>query len=160
MIRDARALEDAEALVAERTPPDAVEVEQRRVRGQAGPDRRMRVVLGPLQHSCQAFPVGLVPQVRREGLGPSHDEAVEVTVPQIPDGGINAAHMASARLRSRNVRQCVEPQPHHDAVGRRVEEGQKLPLRRFQRGVRHVVDQADVDTVRVRFAELDRRPPA
>src|SRR5262245_27786708 len=61
VIADPRALEDAEALVAERMPGDAIDVEQRRVRRQAGPDRRVGVVLGPFQYARQAPPVRLVP---------------------------------------------------------------------------------------------------
>ena len=44
MIRDAHALEDAEALVAERPPGDAVDVQNARVRRQARQDGRVRVV--------------------------------------------------------------------------------------------------------------------
>ena len=42
------ATKDAEALVGERAPLHAVEVENGRVRREAGPDGRDRVVLGPI----------------------------------------------------------------------------------------------------------------
>ena len=83
------------------------------MRGQAGPDRRVSVVLGPLQNPRQALPVRLVHQVRRPRLCPGHDEAVEMAVPQIVDAGIEAAHMASGQIRSRNIRQRVERQAHN-----------------------------------------------
>src|SRR5439155_1093374 len=98
-------------------------------------------------------------QVRRPRLRPRHDEAVEPTVPQLPQPRIAALHMASARIRPRHLRQPVERQPHHQALRRRLEQRHKLPLRRLQRRVRHVVDQADLQTVRVRLTELHRRRP-
>src|SRR5438093_8730678 len=42
------ALEDPEALVVERAPVDAIEVQERGVRGQTGPDRGVGVLLGGL----------------------------------------------------------------------------------------------------------------
>src|SRR6185295_19020608 len=60
MVRHSRVLENAEELIVEWTPPDTTDIEQRRVRGQAGPDSRMRVVLRPLQEFRQASPVWLV----------------------------------------------------------------------------------------------------
>ena len=160
VVRDPRVLEDAEALVAELTSVDAIHVEKGGVRGEAGPDGRMGVVLGPLQDPYQALPVWLVLQVRRLRLCSGHDEAVEMAVPQIIDAGIGAPHMASARIRSRHIRQRVERQADHHAVGRRIEEGEKLPFGRLQRRIGHVVDEADIDAIRVGFTELDRRFPA
>src|SRR5579864_5552285 len=127
-----------------------------RMRGQAGPDRRMSVVLRPVQQLCQASPVWLVPKVQRPRLCPGDDEAVEMIFPEIPDVGIEAADMLLAQIRSGNVRQRIYLQAHHDAVGRRIELCAKLPFRRFQRRAGHVVDEAYIDTVGSRLSELDR----
>ena len=127
--------------------------------GQARPDRRVRGVLGPLQHTGQAAPVGLVPQIGRPRLGPGHDQAVEMAVPQIIEAGIDTAHMAPARIRARDIGQRVERQAHHEAVSCAIEQAEKLPFGRFQRRVRHIVDEADVEAARVGFTELDRRLP-
>ena len=83
-----------------------------------------------------------------------------MALPEIIDARIEAAgHMASAKFRPRNFRQCIERQPDDDAVGRRTKQRPKLAFGRFQRRVRHVVDQADVDASRVRFTEFDPRLP-
>ena len=67
--------------------------------------------------------------------------------------------MAPAKIRSRNIRQCVERQPHHDLASRRSQQRAKLAFRRLQRRIGHVVDEADIEVGRVRLTELDRRLP-
>src|SRR2546425_6871362 len=139
-------------------PADAIHVEKSRMRGQAGTDSRVRVLIGPVEDFCQTPPIGLIHEVLRSRLRSGHDEAVEMAVPELIDAGI-AAHIASAKIRSRNIWQCVERQSYHEAVGRRAKQRTKLTFGRFQRRVRHIVDEADIDALRVRFTELDRRRP-
>src|SRR5260221_9729023 len=98
VVRYLSALEDAETLVTEWTAADTIEVENRRMRGQAGPDRRMSVALRPLQQSCQASPVWLFHEAQGPRLCPGHDESVEMIVPEAADVGIEAAHMAPADI--------------------------------------------------------------
>src|SRR5437879_5122298 len=104
MIRHPRALEDAEALVTERLPADTVDVEDGRVRSQAGADSRERVLLGPLQNARQAPPVRLVRQVRRARLGPGHDEPVEAAAPEIVEAGVEGVYVVPTEIRPRNLR--------------------------------------------------------
>src|SRR5947199_358777 len=133
MIGDAHALEDPEALVVERAPVDAIEVQERGVRGQTGPDGGVGLLLGRLQDADQAPPVRLVPEVRRPRLGPGHDEAVEPAAPERAEPGIEAGHVLPAPLRARDLRQRVGPQPHPEAVRRRPQQGDELAFRRLER---------------------------
>src|SRR5207245_10497328 len=121
MVRYCLALEDPETLVPERTPDNTIDVQNSRMRGQAGPDSRMGVTLGPVHQSCQASPVWLVHEVRRPRLCPSYDEAVEMAVPEIIDIGVEATDTALAQICSLDVRQRIEPQAHQDVVTCRIE---------------------------------------
>ena len=60
-----------------------------------------------------------------------------------------AAHLLPAELGSRNLRQRVERQADVEIAGRRSEQGAELPLGRVERRVRHVVDEPDVDAIRI-----------
>src|SRR2546422_5651356 len=135
-------------------PADAIHVEKSRMRGQAGTDSRVRVLIGPVEDFCQTPPIGLIHEVLGSRLRSGHDEAVEVAVPELIDAGI-AAHIASAAIRSRNIWQCVERQSYHDAVGRRAKQRAKLLFGRLQGRVRHIVDEAELEALRIRLAESD-----
>ena len=78
-----------------------------------------------------------------------------MTVPQIVDVGI-AAHLLPAELGARNLRQRVERQPDGDTVRRRTEQRAELPFRRVERRVGHVVDEPDVEAIRIGFAKSGR----
>ena len=154
------AIEDAETLVAEPATANTINVQNSRMRGQAGPDSRMSVALGPVHQCGQAPPVWLVHEVRRPRLCPRYNEAVEMAVPEIIDVGIEAADTALAQICSRDVRQRIEPQAQQDVITCRIEQCVKLPFGRFQCRTGHVVDEADIEAVRCRLMELDRRFPA
>ncbi len=150
------AVEDAETLVAEPATADTINVQNSRMRGQAGPHCRMSVALGPVHQCGQASPVWLVDEVLRPRLCPRYDEAVEMAVPEIIDIRIEATDTALAQICSRDLGQRIESQAHPDVVTRRIEQCVKLPFGRFQCRAGHVVDEADIDAVRCRLTELHR----
>ena len=112
MIRNSIALEKSEALLAQPASQDAVGMEHRGVRGQAGPNGGVGVVFRPIDQFRQAAPMRFVLQVGSQRLHPGDDETVERAIPKMVDAGIEAVDVAPAPLRSRNVRQSVEPQTH------------------------------------------------
>src|SRR5262249_55666604 len=71
------------------------------------------------------------------------------------DAGITTLDMTLARFTTRNTGQRVKRQTHQHAIRCRIQQCAELLLGRFERAVRHVVDQADVDALGVRFMKLD-----
>src|SRR5579863_289449 len=74
-------------------------------------------------------------------------------VPKIVDTGINVPDAASAFIRLRNLRQCVERHAHHSVFGRRFKQGAELPFGNLQSRAHHIVNQADMNAIRVPFPE-------
>ena len=62
-------------------------------------------------------------------------------------------HLLPAEFGARNLRQCVHGQAYRGVAGRRGEQRAKLAFRRVECRVGHVVDEADVDTVRIGLVE-------
>ena len=75
-----------------------------------------------------------------------------MAVPEFVDARV-AAHLPPAEFGSRNLRERVERQTYGDVTGRRRQQRAKLPFRRVERGVGHVVDEADVEAIRIGLVE-------
>src|ERR1700677_5216165 len=95
-------LEDAEELVIPPGPDDTIQVEDSSVVGQARPNRGISIAFRPLRQPGEAFPVWLLLQVARQRLSASHDEPIEMPVPQIFHTRIEAIKIAPALLRPGN----------------------------------------------------------
>src|SRR5439155_8809708 len=94
---------------------------------------------------------------RRLRLGTGDDQAVQTARPERVDRSVGAFHVAAAPVGSRNLGQCVEAQADVEVPRAGAQQRDELPFGGLQRGVGHVVDEGDVDAVRVRVPRLDRR---
>src|SRR5580692_6329779 len=110
MIHASRKLEEAEAFLTKAVPVDAVEVQKGGVRAQARQNGRMRVVISPFDHLDQIVPVRFVGQLRGVRLRSGHDQAVEMTVPEVLETRIEVADIAPASFIAANVGQREERQ--------------------------------------------------
>src|SRR5215472_7224632 len=115
------------------------------MRRQTRPYCGVSVVVSPFQNLGQTVPVWLILQIRRPGLAPRNNQAVDLAGPEVLKSEIETLHPMAAPIVPGNVRQGIKREPHQDAVGSRIKKCQELALRCFERSVGHVVDQADVD---------------
>src|SRR5262249_3992825 len=87
MVHHLHLLKDAEAFSTERMSINAFQVENGSVHGQAGPNGRHGIFLRPIYKLSELSPVWLLSQIRRPWLSASHDETIEILVPQIVNVG-------------------------------------------------------------------------
>ncbi len=113
--------------------------------GEARPDRRRRVPVGPIDQFREHVPVRFVAQSAGARLHPAHDEAVEPRVPQPADLGVVGEQAPARELTAPDLRQREQPHPHLRLAGRRSEQPDELALGQLEGGVGHVVDDADLD---------------
>src|SRR5579862_1002055 len=139
----ARALKDAEVLLLALAPPDAIQVKNSRVRGQAGPDSRVSVLSGPFEDLRETFPARLINKIHRHRLFARHDESIQVRFPELVYARILAADVVAAQCFLRDVKQGVERQANLDTFRRCIENGDELALSSCESSLRHVVDQSD-----------------
>src|SRR5260370_5409823 len=147
MVGQADAIEDSATLYRAPAPGDAIHVQKRRVRSQAGPQRRVSVVFRPLKDSRQAVPIWFVLQVRCPRLSAGNDETIELAAPQAVDVRIELLDALPAPVVPRNIGQRVKGEVNQDTVSRRssVKDREALAFARLKRPIRPVVDQPDVD---------------
>src|SRR5579862_8771581 len=147
MVGDAGAIEQAETLVVETAAADAIDVQNRGVRGQAGPDGGARIFLGPLDDAGERSPVGLIGEIGGLRFVAGDDQRVELAVPEVLDAGVKAIEMTAAGFGPWNVGQGVEGHADGYVLGGGIEQREELALGRLERSIGHVIDDADLDTV-------------
>src|SRR5436305_9298380 len=77
MIRYPLEFEDTCKLARQLFALDPVEMQHRGVRGEAGPDRRDRVVLRPVDQSCETWIIRLIGETRSHGFTAGDDQRVD-----------------------------------------------------------------------------------
>ena len=143
MLGDLLAAEHPGQLIAQAAPGDAVQIEHCGVCGKTRPDRRGGVLLTPLHQFDERTPVGLVGQGCRTRFSPGDNQAVETTPPKRTERRIGAADMRHGRIAAHDLGQREEFQ-NDCPIRRRSTQGiSKLPLGDLERGIGHVVDEAD-----------------
>src|ERR1043166_1611271 len=157
MARASRGVEDAEAFVGQRMAPDAVHVKHRHMGAQARPDGRARVRVRPIDDLGERLPVGLVAQVGRARLGTGDDQAVEAAVPQFFDRRIAQLDTLARGAGTGNHGQGKHREAGAALARSGVEQPDELPFGLFQRCVRHIVDEADLDRLDRACAQPRRR---
>src|ERR1700730_18569158 len=101
----AHALKNAEVLLLALPPPDAIQVKNSSMRGQAGPDSRVSVPSGPFEDLREAFPARLIDKIRRHRLFARHDKSIQVRFPELVDARIAAAGDVVAKCSFRDLKQ-------------------------------------------------------
>ena len=140
-----QALENSESLLRKAATPDTVHVKDRRMRGEAGPDSGRRILRSPIEEPCQFRPVGFILEIRRTRLCACHDEAIGRAAPEFVNAPVRT-HLAPSHARSWNSRQRVTRQTHDDVAARGlIQERDELTFRRFERRIRHIVDQTNIE---------------
>ncbi len=126
------------------TPPiDAVEMQDRGVRGKARPDGRARVVFRPVDDVDEVLPERLLLQRCGVRLGAGHDQPVDVEAGKVGDVGILLVEAPLRRLRAVNRWQREAAETDLIVGGGRLQQAHELTLGRLQRRVRHIVDEPD-----------------
>src|SRR5260370_20185054 len=119
MVGQADAIEDSATLHRGPAPGDAIHVQKRRVRSQAGPHRRVSVVFRPLKDSRQAVPIWFGLQVRCPRLSTGNDETIELAAPQAVDVRIELLDALPAPVLPRYIGQRVKGEANQGTVSRR-----------------------------------------
>src|SRR5208282_1583501 len=87
-------VKNAELLVGQPLPADAVAMKDAGMRRQTGQYRRGCVAFRPIEHFRQDSPVGLVPQVGMARLRASDDDAIKLVLPQLIEAVVEAIQMS------------------------------------------------------------------
>ena len=135
---------------------DAVEVLDERVRGQAGAEHARDVLGGPGDDLAERLPEGLQVEGRVGDVGAGDDERVQARRLEVREVGVVGLDVG-ARLRAAGQAGDAEGVDVDlgDAVAG-ADEAHVLLLGHQQRGVRHHVQQADVELADVlRLGALD-----
>ena len=140
--------EHARALLRHRPAFDAVEEQGRRVRGEAREQGGGGGFLGPGDELGQGLPVGLGPEIVGEGFGPGDDEAVRPAAVNQVEWEVVLGESLLERLTALESGKPVARESHGrpaEFLGSALEQFDELSLGLFERGVRHVVDERDLD---------------
>src|SRR5438445_5071099 len=97
-----------------------------------------------------------MPQVGLTRLGAGHYGSIKPAVPKVVNAVIKAGQTLLSPIAAGNLGQGVKLEMHRDTAGRSIEKFEKLRLGVFQRGVRHVVDERDLDTLSARAITVGR----
>ena len=126
------------------------------MRAEARPDGRARIRLRPIDEFGERAPVRLLAQVGRARLGAGDDQTVQAALPQLVERRIALLHTLARGAGADDLRQAK--QFHADAAFacRSGQQSGELPFGLLQRRVRHIVDEANVETLCGRCA-LARR---
>src|ERR1700753_2594661 len=77
------ALKNAEVLLVALAPPDAIQVKNSGVCGEAGPDSRISIPSGPFEDLREALPARLINKIHCRRLFTRHDKSIQVRFPEL-----------------------------------------------------------------------------
>ena len=150
ILRNDGTIENARKLLAERHALDAVEMQHRGMRREAREDRRTSIYRRPIDDSRETGPIGLVRERGGLRLAAGDDEPIELFVPERADIAVMRRNMLRGTLATRNPVKRIKTQTHGQRAGGLDDQILELAFRRQQRGVGHVVDDADLKIFRRR----------
>jgi hypothetical protein len=126
--------------------------------GETRPDRRDCVPLCPFENARQRSPIWFLPQAWCARFRSGDDQCIESAVTQLIQAAISLAQLPASSLPSRYVGQVKKPKLDRDIAGCAIEKLKKLPLRRLQCCIGHVVDEPDNKRSAWRLQPLRARP--
>lgn len=148
MVRHRDTFKDTQPLLPKSLPPDPVEMKHPGMRAQTRQNRRLRMLPSPLDNYGKAVPPGFIAQVPRARFRARNDKSVQMAVPQTPEARITIANIRTGPVGSLDIGQRKKPQTYLVIARRRIQQSRKLALCRLQSGVRHVIDQTNINASR------------